>query len=281
MRKGLLYGVNVLELGEGVSAAYCGKLLGQLGARTIKVEPPEGDLARGIGPFPGDEPHPERSALFLALNTNKYGVTLDATTREGVSRILALAATADIVIENLPPGRMDELGLGYDILSGANQGLILTSITPFGRWGPYKDYKATDLTLFHMSGHAHALLGPVDEPEREPPVRAGGCQSELVAGLAATTATLTALFQKRLTGHGRHIEVSAYEVMVTQLNPSLAGAAYGQPPPSRDKSKSAGAVVGAIGGVLPCTDGYVSISPREDAQWARWLEVMGKPRLGR
>ncbi|MCH7786866.1 MAG: CoA transferase [Chloroflexi bacterium] len=277
MTQGLLPGVRVLEVGEGVSAPYCAKILGQMGAQVIKVEPPEGDVARRIGPFPDDVPHPEQSALFLALNTNKQGITLDLTTQEDAKRFRALAETADVVVDNLPSGRMDALGLGYDALRADNQGLILTSITPFGRWGPYEGYKATDLILFHMSGHAHGLLGPVEDTDADPPIRAGGYQSELVAGLAAATATLTALFQKRMTGRGRRIDVSSYEAMATQLISGLAGSAYGRPSPSRDLKESREGTVSAIVGVLTCKDGYVSISPREDAQWERWLELMGSP----
>ena len=128
-----------------------------------------------------------------------------------------------------------------------------------------------------MSGHAHGLLGPVEDTDADPPIRAGGYQSELVAGLAAATATLTALFQKRMTGRGRRIDVSSYEAMATQLISGLAGSAYGRPSPSRDLKESREGTVSAIVGVLTCKDGYVSISPREDAQWERWLELMGSP----
>ena len=162
-----------------------------------------------------------------------------------------------------------------------NAGLVFTSITPFGNRGPYKDYKATDLVLYHMSGHAHGLLGPVENPDSDPPIRAGGHQAELVGGLAATTATLMALYRKRMTGEGCRIDISSFEAMVNQLISGLANCAYGRPAPPRDLSKveeaATGGMVGAIGGILPCKDGYVAISPREDAQWERWLQVMGNP----
>lgn len=278
---GLLPGVRVLDVGQEVSGPYCTRIFASLGAEVIKVEPPEGDVARRMGPFPGDEPHPEKSGLFLALNANKLGVTLDLSTPEGARRLRALVRTADILVEDLPPGQMDRWGLGYDSLRESCPGLIYTSITPFGHWGPYARYRATDLVLFHMSGHAHGLLGPVEDPDNDPPIRAGGHQSDFVAGLAAATATLMALYRKRMTGEGCHISISAYEAMVTQLISGLANAAYGRPAPTRDqkqvKEAAIGGMVGAIGGVLPCKDGYVAISPREDAQWERWLEVMGNP----
>ena len=278
MAESLLKGVNVLELGEGVSAAYCAKLLGQLGARVAKVEPPYGDGARRVGPFPGDKPHPERSALFLALNVNKYGVTADLTTDEGRRAVRSLAEESDVVVEDRGTGALDALGLGYDSLSSANRGLVFASITPYGPWSPRDGEPATDLTLFHESGHAHALLGPVDEPDRVPPVRAGGWQSHMAAGLAAATAALTALYRRQRTGEGARVDVSEYEALATQLIASFAGHAYGQPAASRDR-KLAG-TVGAIGGVLPCNDGFVAISPREEAQWRQWLEMMGNPDWG-
>ena len=281
MTQGLLSGVRVLEFGEGVSAPYCGKILAGLGAEVIKVEPPPGDVARRMGPFPGDEPHPEKSGLFLALNINKYGVVLDVGSTEGAEAFRRLARASDIVIESMPLGWLNDRQLGYEALSGANPTLIVTSLLPFGTWGPYAAYKLTDLTLFQMSGQAHSLLGPVEDPDSEPPIRAGGHQAELVAGMSAATATLMALYRRRITGEGCHIETSAYEAMATQLVSALASCAFDRPPPSRSLSEvqeaATGGVVSAVGGILPCNDGYVAISPREDAQWERWVELMGCP----
>lgn len=281
MTKGLLPGVRVIELGEGVSAPYCGKILAGLGADVIKVEPPQGDIARSMGPFPGDVPHPEKSGAFLALNANKFGVTLDTESSVGAGTFRRLVSTADIVIESMPTGWLDERQIGYADLTEDNPALVVTSLSPFGTWGPYAGYKLTDLTLFHMSGQAHSLLGPVEDPDSQPPIRAGGHQAELVAGMSAATATLMALFRTRITGRGCHIEASAYEAMATQLVSALASCAFDRPPPLRSLSEvqeaATGGVVSAVGGILPCNDGYVAISPREDAQWQRWVELMGNP----
>ena len=274
----------MLELGQRVSGPYCGKILAGLGAKVVKVEPPEGDEARRMGPFPGEQPHLEKSGLFLALNVNKYSVTLDLNSRVGRSRLLDLASEADVVVDNNTHLQLDGSGLGYDALRAVNPETILTSITPFGRWGPYAGYKATDLTLFHMSGHAHTLLGPVQDPDSDPPIRAGGHQADLVAGMTAATVSLMALYRKRTAGLGCHIVVSSFEAMVTQAISGLANCAYGRPAPDRDlkshQEASIGGAVTAVGGILPCTDGYVAISPREDDQWSRWLELMGNPAWG-
>ncbi len=279
--QGLLSGAKVVEVGEGVAVAYCGKTLAQLGADVVKAEPPEGDATRKAGPFPGDAAHPEKSGLFLALNANKRGVAIDLGAAEGAAAFRRLAARADIVLEDAPSARLEALGLGYEALSQSNAALVMASISPFGKIGPFAGYKATDLTLFHMSGQAHSLLGPVESPDDAPPIRAGGEQTGLVAGMAAATAALMALFRARMTGAGAHIDVSAHAAMATQLISALAGSAFGKPAPSRDISQAreaaTGGVVAAVGGVLPCKDGYVAISPREDAQWERWVELMGNP----
>ena len=278
---GLLPGVKVLELGGRVSAPYCGKVLANLGADVLKVEPPGGDPSRREGPFPADTPHIEKSGLFLALNVNKRGITLDLDDPADRGRLLSLAEDADILVENLPAGALDRWGLGYEALARTNPGIVLVSITPFGRCGPYAGYEATDLVLFHMGGVAHGLLGPVEDPDAEPPVRAGGHQTDLVAGMAAATACMIALYRRRTTGAGCHVTVSSFHAMATQVIAGLANSAWGRPAPSRDageqREAAIGGMVSAIGGVLPCNDGYVAISPREDAQWERWLELMGNP----
>jgi crotonobetainyl-CoA:carnitine CoA-transferase CaiB-like acyl-CoA transferase len=274
---GLLAGVQVLELAQRISGPYCGKILAQLGAQVIKVEPPDGDVARRLGPFPAHTPHAEQSGLFLWLNANKYGVTLDVSASAGRQQLQRLATTADILITSDSTDHLETC----EALRSTNPGLIYTAITPFGAEGPYAGYKASDLVLFHMSGNAHGLLGPVQDPENDPPIRAGGYQAELVVGMAAATATLSALYRKRMTGQGCRVDIAAFETMANQLISGLANCAYGQPAPPRalkDETEAAvGGMVSAIGGVLPCNDGYVAISPREDAQWERWLEVMGLP----
>ena len=277
---GPLSGLRVLDIGERISAPYSAKTLANMGAEVIKVEPPRGDEARRMGPFPDETPHPEKSGLFLALNANKYGVTLDITTSEGSAKLRKLAETTDIVVENLPLGYLDGLGLGYEALREVNAGIIVTSITPFGSWGPKRTWKMTDLTLCQMSGYAPTVAGPVEDVDQEPPIRVGGHQAEFAVGVAATTATLMALFRKRMTGEGSHIEASAYETMVTMMISSLAATAYGGPAPNRDREVERQTAMGrvlAVGGLLPCNDGYVAYSPREEAQWQRWLKVLGNP----
>ena len=281
MRSGLLGGVKVLDVGEGVSGPYAARTLAWLGADVVKVESPEGDLSRRMGPFPDSVAHPEKSALFLALNAGKRGVTLNLDLEDGRARFLELVADAQIIVDNHRPGWLDERGIGYEDLTAVRDDVILCQITPFGNWGPYAGYDAGDLSLFHMSANAHGMLGPVEDPNSEPAIRAGGYQAEQVAGMAAATSALTALFAARMSGHGCHIVVSAFEAMATQAIAGLSNISFGGDSPTRDlaevREASIGGQVSAIGGVLPCNDGFVAISPREDAQWARWLDMMDNP----
>ena len=144
--------VRVLDLTHGISGPYCTKLLADFGADVIKVERPGGDYARTLGPFPDDIPHPEKSGLFLFLNTNKRGIVLDLKTPDGVEMLKKLVRDADILVENFRPGVMSSLGLGYETLSAINPNLVMTSISNFGQTGPYRDFLATELTLFAMGG---------------------------------------------------------------------------------------------------------------------------------
>jgi crotonobetainyl-CoA:carnitine CoA-transferase CaiB-like acyl-CoA transferase len=137
-----LEGIRVLELGHLVSAAYAAKLIADLGADVIKIEEPEGDGARRRGPFSAGAPNPERSGLFLALNTNKRGMILDLHQDSGKEHLRRLIAWADILIHNYPPRLMTGLGIKYEAFRQINPRLVMCSITPFGLTGPYCDYNA-------------------------------------------------------------------------------------------------------------------------------------------
>ncbi len=175
-----LSGYRVLDL-AGPLGFLCVKLMADMGADVVKIEPPSGDEARRIPPFKDDLPHSEKSLYFLHYNTNKRGITLDLDSRDGRSIFLELARSADVVVDTHRPGRMDELGLGYGELSAGNPGLILASITPFGQTGPWRDYKATDIVGLALSN----LMVLTGEPG-EPPLQAPG---EIAYGMASTYAT--------------------------------------------------------------------------------------------
>ena len=194
---------RVLDLTDE-KGLYCGQLLGSLGADVIKLERPGGDPARNIGPFYHDIPDPEKSFFWFAFNTNKRGVTLNIETADGRDIFKKLVKTADVIVESFPPGYMDELGLGYSELEKINPGIVMTSITPFGQTGPYRDYKASDLVCWAMSG----LLFVTGDPDK-PPIHVSHIPlSFLLAGMDGAWSTAIALFWRRTSGEGQYIDLS-------------------------------------------------------------------------
>ncbi|HEX78223.1 MAG TPA: CoA transferase [Dehalococcoidia bacterium] len=255
-----LSGVRVLEVGEHISAPFCTKFLAGLGAEVIKVERPgQGDSARREGPFPNDEPHPEKSGLFLYLNTGKKSITLNLEAREGKKIFLDLLRKADIIVENLGAGVFDGLGLSYPHLERINPQLVMTSISPWGQTGPYRDYQAEDITIQAMSGAMYQQ----GNPEREP-VKSGGSISHYRVGASAFAATLMALHHAENTGEGQFVEVSSMEVSVHDDFFSVELYMARKVITTRQK-----AVL-----MLPCKDGWVyfRVFPHE---WPRFEKLLG------
>src|SRR4030042_2395688 len=165
----------------------CGKTLADLRADVVKIEPPGGDPARSMGPFCRDVPGAEESLYWMAYNVNKRGITLNIETKDGQAIFKRLARNADFVIESFAPGRLKALGLGYEVLCQLNPRVILTSITPFGQSGPYREYGTADIVSMALGGYLY-LTG---EPDR-PPVRIGFPQAYLPAALAAAAGAMIA-----------------------------------------------------------------------------------------
>ena len=152
--EGFLEGYRILDLTDE-KGHLCGRILGDMGADVIKIEPPEGDTSRRIGPFYHDEPHPEKSLYWFFTNANKRGITLNLETVDGREIFKQLAKGADLIIESFRPKFMEELGLDYSALTRIKPDIILTSITPFGESGPYTNYKVTDIVAVSMGGMAY------------------------------------------------------------------------------------------------------------------------------
>jgi len=181
----------------------CGKTLADLGADVIKIERPGGDPSRKIGGFWKDTPDPEKSLYWFAYNSNKRGITLNIESAEGREIFIKLVKNADFVIESFPPGYMDKLGLGYSSLSEINKGIIMASITPFGREEPYRDYKDSDIVVMGMSGTLYQT-GESDGP----PVHISMPQACLHAGADAAVGVMIAYHYREMTGEGQHVDVS-------------------------------------------------------------------------
>ena len=188
MPNGALTALKVLDFTHYVAGPYCTKLLADYGADVIKVEPPSGDGARQIGPFPNDVPHPEQSGLFLHLNTNKRSIVINLKGHGAADLICSLASWADVVVESFRPGVAERLGVGYEQLSAVNPRLIYTSISNFGQTGPYRDYKGSEIVFYGMGGEMHST-GLAD---REP-LKLGGNVGLYQAGAVAAVATMGAI----------------------------------------------------------------------------------------
>jgi crotonobetainyl-CoA:carnitine CoA-transferase CaiB-like acyl-CoA transferase len=250
---------RVLDL-AGEQGVFCGKVLGDLGADVIKIEPPGGDIARRIGPFFHDEPGPEKSLFWMAYNTSKRGITLNLETMDGREIFERLVKTADIVIETFRPGYLDSIGLGYSSLERINKDIILVSITPFGQTGPYADWKAPDIVAWAMGGN----MAPFGDPDR-PPFRVGHhSQSYLNAGADGAMGALTALWHRHKTGQGDHVDVSIQEAVVQCTEHITSGWDLRKAIQKRGAEGSDTSV--KLTRIWKCKDGYVS--------WFFWGGVM-------
>jgi benzylsuccinate CoA-transferase BbsE subunit len=188
---------------------FCGKILADLGADVIKVEPPGGDPGRSIGPFYHDILDKEKSLFFFAYNTNKRSMTLNIETREGQEIFKGLVVRSDFVIESFAPGTLDRMGLGYAILKGLRPRVILVSITPFGQTGLRKDWKGSDIVGIAMGGLSH-ITGSPDRP----PARVCVDQTHMMAGAQAAMGAMIAHHHREATGIGQHVDTSAQESVV-------------------------------------------------------------------
>jgi benzylsuccinate CoA-transferase BbsE subunit len=214
-KKCLVRSPRVLDL-TNRNGYLCGRILADLGADVVKVERPEGDPDRRIGPFYQQSYNRERSLFWFAYNANKRGITLNLDSRDGRQILKMLAVKADFLIESFPPGTMDELGLGFAALAEINPRMIYTSITPFGQTGPYKNFKASDLVVMAMSG----LLYMTGRPG-EAPLRISFPQSFLLAAAHAAAASMIAYFHRETTGRGQHVDVSARECVLWEISNAI------------------------------------------------------------
>jgi len=270
MAQTALDGVKVLEYAQMVSGPYCSKLLADFGAEVIKIEEPGvGDEARRRRPFPKDIPHTEKSGLFLYLNSNKMGITLNLQTATGRAIFKELIKIVDVLIEDNAPATMKEMGLDYESLAKVNPRLTMVSITPFGQTGPYKDYKAYPLNTFHGSSSA-SILADVIPGEIERPVKGGGYLGEYDSGLCAAVALMGALYHRLFTGRGQHIDVSKQEALISLERVEISRYAMGD-------TISTVSVQRMVGGLHRCKDGYVVITIPQQHQWEALAKLVGKP----
>jgi CoA:oxalate CoA-transferase len=267
-----LASLKVIEFCDFVSGPYCGKLLADMGAEVIKIEKPGlGDKARSWGPFPQDLPHPEKSGLFLFLNTNKSSLTLNLETATGVNLFKKLIQWADVLVEDHSIKEMARLGLSYNKLHKINPSLVVTSITPFGQSGPFKDYKGSDLISSHAGTEA---FGNPDEgvrdPANEPPLKGAYHAADIMSGLTAGVITVGVAIGKNKDSKGQHIDLSQQEAVTSICRQQLAYYAVQGLTPSREWGRK------KFGGFLyQCQDGYIVmwIGPH----YPKVMQMLGDP----
>jgi len=271
MIKAALTGIKVVEFANMVSGPYCAKLLADMGADVIKIEPPQGDPARGYGPFPKSGPHPECSGLFLYVNTSKRGVTLDLNHAEDLVAFKKLLKWADVLIDNHSPQVLENLGLGWESLKQLNPGLIYTSITPYGRTGPRTQVKGDELTIIHAAGLAN-LLPARSVDINFPPVKLGGYAVGYHGAIAAALATIALVFGREKTGKGHLIDISLQEVILNLICPLVTSTRYHKTTWSRVPDRPPAM------GRMETSDGYVILGAADDHHFRAFRELMGKPK---
>ena len=230
-----------------------------------------GDSARRFGPFPQDLPHPEKSGLFLFLNTNKYSITLDCETDSGLKIFKELLVWADVLVDTHLPKNMARLGLTYPKIHKINSKLIVASITPFGQTGPFRNYSGNDLIASHAGSEA---FGNPDEgvknPEKEPPLKGAYHASDVMCGVTAAACIVSALIGSQKSGNGLHIDLSQQEAIASSGRQQLAFYAVQGLIPSRNWGRK------KFGGFLyPCNDGNVVIWIGPHYQ--KVMHMMGDP----
>ena len=261
--------VRVLDISQGIAGPLCARILADLGADVIKIEPPDGEFGRTMAPFKDDDPDPEKSLFFLMLNLNKRGITLDLGSDAGRRVFRELAKNADVIVETYRPGHMASIGLDHKRLEQDNPGLVMTSITPFGQTGPYSQFKGEEIVAYAMSG----IMSVSGTADREP-LKHGGFQAQYEAGMNGAVSTAFTLLLRDMTGKGQHIDISTQEVVASTLvinQPyyTWTGAVQGRRRP----------VGTGFGNIMPCADGYFIAQPGGGASWDAVADFFGREEL--
>lgn len=268
--KNVLEGTVVLDLSTGISGPFATKMLADHGARVIKVEPLEGDPIRREGYSLHKANERESGTYFLYLNTNKQSITLDLSKPEGQKVLERLVAKADIVLESFQPAESERLGITHERISKLKPEVVLTSVTPFGVTGPYRNYKASELTLQALSGFMY-LAGDYGEA----PLQVAMNQAQVTAGRYASVGTLAAYYHQQKTKEGQHVDVSIWESMAT-MPPNqftfytYTGVTQGRGPDTKSIMD---------GDFLMAQDGWISMTTGGGNSIEKWMLFFDLPEL--
>ena len=272
MPPGALSGIRVVEYSLGPSGVMCAKSFADLGADVLKIEPPDGDPARRLGPFPGDRPDPEASGIFLYLNANKRGLTLDLREESDRRRIRELISGADIFVTDAQPKQAAQLGIDSASVAKLSPSLIRTYVTPFGNMGPYRDWKGTDLIVWHMGGMGwESPAAFVTDLEQHTPLRGMGNMGMYFAGWVAAAGAMCALFHRESYGVGQEVDVAAMDAVASHIRGNFATYSYDISRLPEDRKKA------FFPWIWKAADGYASQTFFLDHWWETLKDMMGRP----
>jgi CoA:oxalate CoA-transferase len=267
-KQGPFSGLLVLDLTRVLAGPYAALMMAELGARVIKIEPPEGDDARRYGPFVTGENGAAKSGYFMSINRGKESIVLDLKTEEDRRIFEALLARADVLIENYRGGTMEKLGYGWESLKDKYQRLIYAAVSGFGHTGPYAARPAYDMVVQAMGG----IMSLTGHPGG-PPTRVGTSVGDLTAALFGTIGIAAALYDREKTGRGQKIDVGMLDCQVAILENAIA------------RYVATGEVPGPLGTKHPSIapfaafktkDDYIVIAAGNDALFARIAKVLGR-----
>ena len=265
-----LHGVRVIDCTQIMAGPFCTMLLGDLGADVIKIEKPGGgdDVRRSGPPFINGE-----SAAFLSINRNKRSIVLDLKSEDGKSVVRRMAKSADVLVQNLRPGTMDRLGLGYDAIRQINPALVYATITGFGATGPDSDKAGLDLVTQGAAG----LMSITGHPDA-PPVKIGVPITDLNAGMYAALGVLSAYINRLNTGQGQHVDTSLLEAgLAYTIWESAIYFATGESP----GPPGSGHPLSAPYQAFATKDGHINLGGANQANWERLCPAIGLPDLVR
>jgi CoA:oxalate CoA-transferase len=269
-----LDGIRVLAFEIQVAGPYCSMMLADQGASVIKVERPEGgDTARGAAPLVKNDKGAIQSGYFLRFNRNKRSLTLNLKTERGRQIFAELAEKSDVVVENFRPGLLDEMGIGYKVLSEHNPELVYVCISGFGSMegylGPYSKRPAYDIVAQAMSGLMNTN-GQADGP----PTWLGVALGDIVSGMNAAYAVMLALYQRTRTGRGQYIDISMYDSMIGLAERSITAYSLTGQVLERGRERFM-----APWGPFQCQDGYVGVIVATEGDWAKFCAAIDRTDL--
>jgi crotonobetainyl-CoA:carnitine CoA-transferase CaiB-like acyl-CoA transferase len=273
---GALEGLKVLDLTQMLAGPYCTQLLADQGAEVVKIEPPEGDMTRAMGPFRADDSRRLWGGYFQSINRNKKSLCIDLKQPEAKAIFLRLVEGADVLVENMRVGAMDRLGLGYETLAERNPRLVYAALRGFGdpRGGatPYQEWPAFDVVAQAMGG-IMAITGP----DAHTPLKVGPGVGDLVPAVHMAFGIMAGVYRAQKTGRGQFVDVPMVDVMLSLCERMVYQHSYEGKVPGPEGNRHP---ILCPFGMFACKDGWVTIACPTDAFWKQLCELIGRPELG-